>query len=88
MIDIFDPKLLGYIQKNYRAFILIASISANVYQYFDIKGIIAQDNGDKRELNDKIQSLQKEEIQYQRVVSEKDQLLLDELIKPANNDKK
>lgn len=89
MIDLLDTKLLIFISKNKLTFALVVLLLGNVYQYFQRDQLIAQSNSDKKELNQKIQERDKENLDYERNRSEKLEFLLSNLAKnqPDNGEK-
>jgi hypothetical protein len=82
---VLNHEFLAWISKNKFTFILVVSMAGNVYQYMDKSTFSAQCDIDKKVLNEQIQKLSAEEIDYERRRSEKLEFLIQALPKVTNN---
>ena len=80
-LDILNEKFLVWVSKNKSTFLLVVLLLANGYQYVDRKTSQDQYDVDKKALNDKIQQITNEELEYERMRSEKMEFLLNNLPK-------
>jgi len=60
---------------------LVVLLLGNAYQYMDRKKLEEDTNEEKRKLNEQIQQITKESVEYERVRSEKLEFLLSNLAK-------
>jgi hypothetical protein len=85
-LDILNEKSMIWISKNRSTFILVVLLSGNMYQYLDRKAIQRDSDLEKKNLNEKIQQISKETMEYERVRSEKLEYLLNNLPKTSINE--
>lgn len=81
ILNLLDTKLLAFISKNKITFALVALLVGNIYQYIQRDSLIASSNEEKKELNQKIQDMGKQSVDYERERSEKLEFLLSNLAK-------
>lgn len=81
LTDLLKEKFLIWVSKNKASFLLVVLLLGNVYQYLDGNAIEKDYDGEVRKLNDKIQEIGKESVEYERVRSEKLEFLLSNLAK-------
>lgn len=81
LTDLLKEKFLVWISKNKASFLLVVLLLGNVYQYIDRNTAEKDYNDQVRKLNDKIQEIGKESVDYERVRSEKLEFLLSNLAK-------
>jgi hypothetical protein len=85
LTDLLKEKFLIWVSKNKATFLLVVLLLGNVYQYMDRKSLETTDNEERRKLNDQIQQITKESVEYERVRSEKLEFLLSNLAKYQDN---
>lgn len=85
MVNLLNSQFLGWISKNRATFMLVVLLSGNIYQYLDAKS--AQDTCEvkMKDMGQKLEELNKENIEYERKRSEELQLLLSNLSKIESN---
>lgn len=81
LTDLLKEKFLVWISRNKASFLLVVLLLGNVYQYIDRNNLDKDNSEEKRKLNDKIQEITKESVEYERVRSEKLEFLLSNLAK-------
>lgn len=87
LTEILNEKFLVAVSKNKMSFLLVVLLLGNVYQYIDRNNVEAQYDDDKKKLNEQIQEINKESVQYERTRSEKLEFLLRNLdIKQQESD--
>lgn len=81
LTDLLKEKFLVWISKNKASFLLVVLLLGNAYQYID-RSTTDRDNIEAvKKLNDRIQDINKESMNYERVRSEKLEFLLSNLAK-------
>lgn len=83
-LDILNEKFLTWVSKNRGTFLLAVLLTAVAYQYMDNKKSAGQYEETIKGLNDKIQQMSKESLEYERNRSERLEILLNSL--PKNQD--
>lgn len=81
LTDLLKEKFLVWISKNKASFMLVVLLLGNAYQYMDRKKLEDDTNEEKKKLNEQIQQITKESVEYERVRSEKLEFLLSNLAK-------
>jgi len=85
LTDLLKEKFLVTVSKNKASFLLVVLLLGNVYQYIDKNSMEKDDAAEIKKLNDKIQEITKESVEYERVRSEKLEFLLTNLAKYQDN---
>lgn len=81
LTDVLKEKFLVWISKNKETFFLVVLLLGNVYQYIDRKSLEKDYAQERAKLNEQIQQINKESVEYERVRSEKLEFLLSNLAK-------
>ena len=84
-LDILNEKFLVWVSKNKSTFLLVVLLLGNVYQYMDRRSSEDQYDTEKKALNEKIQQINTETLEYERMRSEKLEFLLNNLPKSQDN---
>lgn len=85
LTDLLKEKFLVWVSKNKATFLLVVLLLGNAYQYIDRKALEKDTSEEIKKLNDKIQEINNESVEYERVRSEKLEFLLSNLAKYQNN---
>lgn len=88
LTDLLKEKFLVWISKNKASFLLVVLLLGNAYQYIDRNSAEKDYNEQVRKLNDKIQEIGKESVDYERIRSEKLEFLLSNLNKYQDDEPK
>ena len=83
--SIITQEFLAWISRNRVTFIIVVLLAGNVYQYMDRSAIETQSNADKKALNEQIQKLQMDAIDFERRRSEKLEYLINALPNKSSN---
>lgn len=85
LTDLLKERFLVWVSKNKEVFFLVVLLLGNVYQYIDRKSLETSYTESTKKLNEQIQQMNKESIEYERVRSEKLEFLLSNLSKYQDN---
>ncbi len=81
MLNIFDKKLLAWISSNKTTFFLVILLLGNIYQYIDGRELQKAKAASEQAWAQKVEELNKQSIEYERIRSEKLEFLLSNLAK-------
>jgi DNA primase large subunit len=84
-LSLLNQEFLTWISKNKVTFMLVILIAGNIYQYMDRTSVITRCEAEKKALNEQIQKLSNESIDYERRRSEKLEFLIQALPKVKAN---
>lgn len=81
LTDLLKEKFLIWVSKNKETFFLVILLLGNVYQYVNRVSLEKDYADSTRKLNEQIQQINKESVEYERIRSEKLEFLLTNLSK-------
>jgi len=85
LTDLLKEKFLVWVSKNKASFLLVVLLLGNVYQYIDRNTADKNSTEAIKKLNDRIQEISTESMNYERIRSEKLEFLLSNLAKYQDN---